>query len=82
MIPKSALELRTITWPEKYVQKGAEVVTSPTDVLRFLAENNIFKLSDECNMEQQTLDDYMNQLKGKTLKPRMGEWTDLMIDEE
>lgn len=81
LIPKSALELRTITWPEKYVQKGAEVVTSPTDVLRFLAENNIFKVSDECNMEQQTLDDYMNQLKGKTLKPKMREWTDLMIDE-
>lgn len=58
LIPKSALMNTRITWPAKYVKKGAEVFESSVDVLRLLVENEIFKpgIFEE---RQQTIDDLL-----------------------
>jgi len=60
LIPQKALEMDKITWPAKYVQRGAIVVGSPSDVLRELAGNNIFKMESESESVQQTLEEYFN----------------------
>lgn len=64
LIPEKALQMESITWPAKYVKRGAKVVTSPSDVLRILAENNIFMLDEE--PKQQTLEDFI-KLKKSTI---------------
>ena len=51
LIPSKALELKTITWPKKYVEQGAQVVTSPKDIIQKLAENHVF--NGEREMETQ-----------------------------
>lgn len=60
LIPKKALENKNITWPEKYVNKGAKVVSSPRDVLEILVESNIFKIENKKN-RQQTIVDWINK---------------------
>ena len=55
LIPQKALEMKSITWPAKYVKRGAIVVNSPTDVLEELAKNHIFET--EIQIEQITLGD-------------------------
>lgn len=57
LIPKSALDIKTISWPAKYVKKGAKVVTYPKDVLELLAESNIFKVDEK--YRQQTIEDLL-----------------------
>ena len=54
-IPKNALHLKQITWPARYVERGAVVVEKPSDVIRQLAENNIFRLQENDKILQQTL---------------------------
>lgn len=63
LIPESALHIDSITWPAKYVAKGAEVVSKPIDIIRILAGNNIFKIKKEPLAVQQTLMEYMENLK-------------------
>ena len=46
LIPESALNMPQIKWPAKYVKKGSKVVNTPIDVLRILADNNIFRLEN------------------------------------
>ena len=58
LIPESALKMETISWPAKYVERGALPVKTPMDVLRILAESNIFQADLEA--EQLTLDDFWN----------------------
>lgn len=65
MIPRNALNLPNVTWPAKYVEKGAEVVDSPMDVLRKLADNNIFKVKKNVPV-QQTLEDYLRNESHQT----------------
>lgn len=62
MIPESALKMEKITWPARYVKRGAQVVNTPGDVLERLAENNIFKKENEEVITQQTIDGYMQEL--------------------
>ena len=50
--------METISWPAKYVERGALPVKTPMDVLRILAESNIFQADLEA--EQLTLDDFWN----------------------
>lgn len=51
IIPQKALENTNITWPEKYVKKGAKVVRKPKEVLEILANNDIFLTSSDKNQQ-------------------------------
>lgn len=51
LIPSKALEMTTISWPKKYVEQGAEVVTTPRDIMQKLAENKVF--DGETRQEEQ-----------------------------
>ena len=76
LIPKKALEMENITWPAKYVQRGAIVVDTPSDVLRELAENNIFKMEKETEPVQQTLEDYFNEENKRSTTKKNVHWLD------
>lgn len=58
LIPEKALHMKSITWPEKYVKKGAFVVGSPTEVLQILAENHIFQPKQKSEDRQLRLESY------------------------
>ena len=66
IIPRKALEMKSITWPKRYVQKGALVVDKPSEVLRILAQNSIFMMSEynesgySKQVHQETLEEYFN----------------------
>ncbi|RKI86942.1 DNA-processing protein DprA [Parablautia intestinalis] len=81
MLPESALRLEKVTWPAKYVKKGAIVVKNPTEVLRALAENNIFKPDWQEENEQQTLYGYLHELKGIPSQNDEPEWMEQIIME-
>lgn len=53
LIPVKALEMSTITWPKRYVEKGAQTVATPKEILQKLAENHIFNKDME---EEEQLD--------------------------
>ena len=60
IIPQKALEISTITWPRRFVEKGAITASNPAEVLRVLADNNIFHVTDKIEPVQQTLDYYFS----------------------
>lgn len=63
LIPEKALKIDTITWPQKYVKKGAQVVTKPGDIIKKLSESHVFNAYKEGQM---SLDDYCaNELDTK-----------------
>lgn len=41
LIPVKALERSTLTWPKRYMEKGAQTVATPKEILQKLADNNI-----------------------------------------
>lgn len=82
MIPESALKLEKITWPERYVKRGANVVKTPMEVIKLLAENNIFKTSKKDQNVQQTLELYLSELRTTPKKEIHLEWNDSIIVEE
>ncbi|MGS4844665.1 DNA-processing protein DprA [Streptococcus sp. W151] len=43
LLPESALENKNITWPEKFVKKGAKVMHNPSDALKILADSRFFQ---------------------------------------
>ena len=51
LLPESALENKHITWPEKFVKKGAKVMHNPSDALKILAESSFFK--GEFNIDEE-----------------------------
>lgn len=59
LIPESALRLEKISWPAKYVKKGAIVVKYPSEVLTILAKSNIFKIKNTTIATQQSMDDLL-----------------------
>lgn len=76
LIPESALRIEAISWPKKYVERGATVVQKPSDVLEILADNNIFKIED-VEPVQQTLMDYIKEMetqKTKVKKSFVSDW--------
>lgn len=74
IIPKNILKIEKITWPQKYVQKGAAVVETPNDVLKVLADNNIFKPNRAAGSKQQTLEDYFQEINKPQKKQTEVEW--------
>ena len=51
LIPVKALEISTLTWPKRYVEKGAQTVATPKEILQKLADNN--NLNKDINKEEQ-----------------------------
>lgn len=82
MIPAGALQIETITWPKRYVERGARVVTYPTDVIKLLAENNIFKPNKKGENIQQTIESYLSALDVPNSSEKPAEWNDSIIMEE
>lgn len=82
LIPESALNIPQITWPAKYKQRGAQVFNNPTDVLRILAENNVFKVKDDNAPVQQTFDHYLFDINQTVTKAKKIEWMDPIFDKE
>lgn len=68
LIPESALKMETITWPAKYVKRGAIAVKTPSDVLKALAENHIFYTEKDMDAEQLTMNQYLNKTEEKQKK--------------
>ena len=86
LIPASALKLEAISWPKKYLEKGAKAVEKPSDVLEALAENNIFRIK-EVEPAQRTLMDYIQiketgQQKRKSKKMFDADWNEPVVIEE
>lgn len=81
LIPRSALNIPSITWPQKYVNLGAKVVESPNDVLNKLADSNIFKPDKEELYEQQTLDGFAKSNNSVDIQPK-AKWIDMVSDGE
>lgn len=79
LIPQSALNLKSISWPAKYVQKGAKVVRTPKDVLIILADSNIFKM--EKKYVQQTFDDIVSTDSTDLKRPK-AKWVNLVSEGE
>ena len=42
LIPVKALEMSAITWPKRYMEKGAQTVAIPKEILQRLAESHAF----------------------------------------
>ena len=82
LIPTKALEMPQITWPAKYVKRGAKTVNTPMEVLEILADNNIYKIKEDIEPVQQTLDDYLSEDKASNLNIKEIEWISPAIDEE
>ena len=61
LIPSKALEIETISWPKKYVDQGAQTVTSPRDIMQKLAESSV--LNGEVKQEEQLSFDALIQKK-------------------
>lgn len=81
IIPKNVLETDKITWPRKYVQKGAAVVETPTDVLKVLAENHVFKPYRITMPKQQTLADYLQDTDQPRKKHTTADWMEPAVFE-
>ena len=77
IIPQKALENESITWPKKFVKKGAIVTSTPAEVLRALADNDIFRVKEKQKPVQQTLDSYMSDNNKKA-----SQWFDPVSVEE
>ena len=74
-----ALELKTITWPAKYVSRGAKVVESPKRVLEILADSNIFKVEVQESYKQQSFAYLINDgiVESKSFEEK---WSTQIVD--
>ena len=63
LIPEKALEMTTITWPARYVKRGAETVRTPKDILSKLSERSIYNLQEKGKYVQGNLEDYFQKQK-------------------
>jgi hypothetical protein len=72
LIPKNALDLKTIKWPAIYVSRGAKVVESPKKVLEILADTNIFKIENQETYKQQSFADLISEgiIEDKPIKEK------------
>ncbi len=71
-IPSEALEMSQITWPKKYVKRGAMIFYSNSDVLKKLSESNVFKSKQNQEPNQITLEDYYKSFnKQETSKTKV-----------
>ena len=75
LIPASALQLPNVTWPQRYVERGAQVVGNSTEILKALSNSHIFKTDLE--LSQQTLSDYLNEKANeKYVQGSLFDWFD------
>ena len=75
LIPESAIHNTAITWPQRYVDKGAQVVRTSTDIIRALAENKIFKVQQRngdiyTGLAQQSIEDFIQSRENQPNEPR------------
>ena len=63
LIPASALKLPNVTWPQRYVERGAQVVYNSTEILKALLNSHIFRVDAEPT--QQTFSDYLKEKKSE-----------------
>lgn len=61
LIPEKALEMPTITWPARYVKRGAETVRTPKDIISKLSESSIYNSKEK--YVQENLEDYFRKQK-------------------
>ena len=75
LIPASALHLPNVTWPQRYVERGAQVVNNSTEILKALSNSHIFKVDSEPT--QQTLSDYLKDKETeKYVQGSLFDWFD------
>ena len=72
LIPENALSIETITWPARYVQRGAETVKTPKDIILKLYENSIYKVQEKDIYIQGNLTDYISNLDEKIINDTKG----------
>ena len=75
LIPASALRMKNITWPRKYVGRGAKVVNGSTEVLKYLAENKIFRPDFYYSEEEKGLYDFTEESKQNKEMTDSEEWS-------
>lgn len=78
LIPESALNIKSISWPAKYLEKGAKLVKTPKDVLVILADSNIFRV--ETRYIQESIEN-LRDFKEKS-ESFEGRFLDLVSDGE
>lgn len=61
LIPEKALEMTTITWPARYVKRGAETVRNPKDIISKLSESSIYHPHERKRYVQGNLEDFFQR---------------------
>lgn len=61
LIPEKALEMTTITWPARYVKRGAETVRTPKDIISKLSESSIYNSPEKEQYIQGNLEDFLQE---------------------
>ncbi len=54
IIPQNVLESQEVTWPKRYIEKGAEVARTPLEVLEILTNNHVFERQVEMSLPLET----------------------------
>jgi DNA processing protein len=68
LIPDSAIRDQRITWPARYVERGAKIFYTPQDVIMSLAEDRILNDQDEETPVQLTFDSYLSERDKKNIE--------------
>ena len=76
LIPEKALEMTSITWPARYVKRGAETVRTPKDIISKLSESSIYSFQKKEKYIQGNLEDFFQE-KGNTVTK---EATDIRLE--
>lgn len=81
IIPRSIVNQKSVTWPQRYIDKGASVVAKPSDVLRVLSENKVFNpaLKKDGQPVQRTLAQHMMEIGGTELSSEAAVWARPMM---
>ena len=51
LIPQNVCRTTTITWPEKFIKKGAVRVNSPKDIIEELTKHKVYKVEPELEFD-------------------------------
>lgn len=51
LIPQNVCRVTSITWPEKYIKKGAIRVNSPKDIINELSKHKVYRLNDTLELD-------------------------------
>lgn len=68
LIPEKALEMTSITWPARYVKRGAETVRTPKDIISKLSESSIYSVQEKEKYVQGNLTDYFQKKESTEMK--------------